>query len=194
MAVTLAACSGSTSSGQPTSAPSTVVTPTQQPTTPAPTSTAPTPTPATTSASPSDTPTTSAPPTSATPTSDGNECSLPTLGVSVQRGGASLGHEIAIVQFTNNGNSACDLSGYAGAVLQRNGRTLGQPAGRDKGKVATVTIPAGGTAQAMLSVSTSCQAQLSDKVRITPPGGGYVDAPLALRGCPMTIGPIEPSQ
>jgi hypothetical protein len=109
------------------------------------------------------------------------------------RGGALPGQEIAGVVFTNSTSSKCTLRGYPFAELRRNGAPLGKPAKHHKGKVRTVTLKPGKSAEVQLTAVTTCQSPESDHVRIRVPGSPTsTDVALELRGCALSVDPIEP--
>lgn len=107
-------------------------------------------------------------------------------------GGALPGQEIAGVVFSNTSSSTCTLRGYPYALLLRRGAALGAPARDHKGKVSTVRLRPGKSAQVQLMAVTTCQSQESDHVRIRVPGSHTsTDVALQLRGCSLTVDPIE---
>lgn len=176
----------------PSSPPSTSVIPTTPPsrstahpstprTTPHPSSTAPTTPPSSTAPT--------SPPTSPVPA--GNTCTSDQLSVRAMYGGATPGQELALLIITNTSTSTCSLRGYPDVQLQQHGHDLGKPAVDTRARVRTVTLHAGGTAQVRLTASTTCQAPLSDHVRVRPPGTDrYLTAALELRGCTVHTGPV----
>jgi hypothetical protein len=108
------------------------------------------------------------------------------------RGGALPGQEIAGVVFTNRSQAKCTLRGYPFAQLRRNGRKLGRPASHNPGVVRTITLKPQDSAQVQLTAVTTCQAPISDHVRIRVPGSPTpTDVALQLRGCSLSVDPIE---
>jgi hypothetical protein len=84
------------------------------------------------------------------------------------------------------------MRGYPAAQLRHNGADLGQPATQNHGTVRTITLKPGGQAQVQLTAVTTCQAPISDHVRITVPGAtSSTDVALELRGCSLSVDPIE---
>jgi hypothetical protein len=109
------------------------------------------------------------------------------------RGGALPGREIAGVVFTNTGKTRCTLRGYPFAQLRRNGAALGKPAVNNPGTVRTVMLRPNGSAQVQLTAVSTCQAPISDHVRIRVPGStSSTDVAIELRGCSLSVDPIEP--
>ena len=152
-----------------------------------------------------DTATTSAAPgtaatTSAAPHSSGanplpkDTCTIAQLTVRMIRGGADTGREIGLVTFTNSSKVACSMFGYPGVSLRLGGALLAAPAKRDTKAPATVHLAPGAQAQAQFTDFSSCQAPLSDAVRIYPPNlTAYVDRPGEFRGCSLVVEPVTPS-
>jgi hypothetical protein len=215
VAVALVACTSSGNSGTssppvsslpPITAPATTPAPvTTAPSTPSTPST-PTPPPVTTapvtSAPPSSAPVTSSPPSSAPPSSEPPSSTPPSgppactnadLDMQGVRGGALPGQEIAGVVFTNSSATKCTLRGYPFAQLRRKGAPLGKPAKHHHGTVRTVMLKPGKSAQVQLTAVSTCQAPESDHVRIRVPGSSTsTDVALQLRGCSLSVDPIEP--
>jgi len=171
---------------------------------PAPSTTAPThrPRPSTTAPKPTRTRSSSAPassspaPTSA-PASTSHAPPAPTstctdVGIRVIRGGAEQGTEIAALQFTNDGSASCVLVGYPRAVLLRQGAAIGapsQPGGPLPGRA--MQLRPGQTVQSLLRDFSSCQAPLSDEVRVTVPGSTiHAARPADLRACTLRVGQL----
>lgn len=183
VALTLAGCSSSVG-GKPNPTSAAPSTPTAS--TPVATGTSPASQPAS--------PTTSTPPSTSTkPTPTGPPtCTVAALSTRVLRGGAAANREIAAITFTNTSHAACTMIGYPGVSLRRGGVLLGQPASRRPATVPTVVLRPGETASTTLSDFTTCQAPLSDTVRIYPPESlQFVDLPLTMRGCTLIIDPVQ---
>ncbi|MEO6885437.1 MAG: DUF4232 domain-containing protein [Jatrophihabitantaceae bacterium] len=127
-------------------------------------------------------------PTSTTSKSGLPECVAASLQVRAIQGGAIAGREIAAISFTNISAKACELYGYPGVSLLLTGVPLGKPAQRTGPSPAPVLLAPGAEAQARLSDDSSCQAAVSDTVRIYPPDQTtFVDRPLEMRGCTLYI-------
>lgn len=108
-------------------------------------------------------------------------------------GGSGQGQEIAGVIFTNTSGGRCTLRGYPFAQLRHNGAALGKPATHNAGPVRTVTLKPQDKAQVLLTAVSTCQAPISDHVRIRVPGSPTrTDVALELRGCALSVDPIEP--
>lgn len=199
-AVTLACAAGLTAGctssgpGNPSEAPpitvgtssaidSVVPTDSAVPTDPAPSTTAPSST-AASSSTPAPKPSTSAvagPPA----------CTAKQLMVRVLRGGAIAGQELAGITFTNSSSATCSLFGYPGVSLLVAGKPLGKPADRSSKRAALVTLKAGETAETQVTVFSTCNAPLSDTIRVYPPNlKTFVDRPMELRGCRTVVDPV----
>lgn len=140
-----------------------------------------------TSAKPSVTSTKPTPPGPAT-------CTSAQLGVRVLRGGAVAGQEIALITFTNTSTTKCAMFGYPGVSLRLHNVLLGKPAARSIVKPKTVSLAPGAAAEATITDFSSCQAPVSDTVRVyAPDQTAFVDKPLELRGCRLFIDPVRPS-
>jgi hypothetical protein len=121
-------------------------------------------------------------------------CTADQLTASGVRGGAYQGREIAGVLFTNSSSSACTVRGYPFAQLRYKGNPLGKPAKDDPGKVRTIRLAPGKAAQSQLTAVTTCQAPISDHVRVVVPDTSTPkDIALQLRGCSLSIDPLEPA-
>jgi hypothetical protein len=213
--VALGACGGG---GNPTSAPPTTrpaasttthppntghvtTIPTLPPTTAAsPTTTAPSSTTAPATTIPSTTapsPTTTAPASTAGAT----PCKTAQLTASLKGGSGAAGTFYYQLTFQNGGTTACTLYGYPGVsyVTGSAGTQVGDPADRNatiSGQAAAtvVTLPAGGTAHAVLAEvdvgnypPTTCNPIAVRGLRIYPPGQtAALFVPQATQGCQAT--------
>lgn len=143
----------------------------------------------------STTPTTSAPATPSTSTValPADTCRGPQLTLRLIRGGAIPLQEIALITFTNTGTTECSMFGFPGVSLRAAGKQLGQ-ALRSPIAAKTVRLMPGEQAQAQITDFSSCQAPLSDTVRIYPPNlTTYVDKPFELRACRFQVDPVSHS-
>ncbi len=153
-----------------------------------------------TSASPSGTPASSAPaPASPGPSAAAAACTSAGLSVTVdtRQGGAAAGSTYYPIDFTNTGSAACTLLGYPGVsfVTSRSGghgAEIGAPASRNSGApAATVTLPPGGDAHAVLQVvdagnyaASACHPVTAHWLRVYPPGqAGPRYAPFTAQVC-----------
>lgn len=146
----------------------------------------------TSSAAPSKTATTTGPfgPTPTGPAA----CTSTQLKVRALRGSAAAGQEFALITFTNASSAVCTMFGFPGVSLRLNNALLGRPAERSGKAPSTVTLEPGAQAEASLTDFSSCQAPVSDTVRVYPPNQrAFVDRPLALRGCRVVIDPVTHS-
>jgi Protein of unknown function (DUF4232) len=150
---------------------------------------------ATASVTPTAAPTSAKPTTTQRPTPAVPTCLLPALHVHVLRGGAVPGSEIALIIVTNNGAATCTLAGFPTVSLLLNGRQLGQPSSPSNAPVHPVTLKSGGQANSQITDHSSCQAAVSDTVRVSLPGvaGGAVDQALQMRGCTLVVDPVSPA-
>ena len=108
------------------------------------------------------------------------------------RGGAFQGQEIAGLLYTNNSSTACTMRGYPFAQLHYRGNALGKPAKDDPGAVRTILVRPGKSAQAQLAAVTTSQAPISDHVvEVAPDTNEARSVPMQLRGCSLSVDPIE---
>lgn len=184
LALTAAAC---TSSGGSDAVDNPVVTnsPTTSSVTPSPSSS----TPVTTSSTPAPSSSVSSSPHSSTPAPPASDaCTATQLKAELLRGGAQLGVQYAAVLFTNVSQKTCTLQGYPYAQLVRGGKLIGKQAVHQASTTATVHLKPGASAQADISAVSSCNAVLSDHVRVSAPGSSTtVDLPDTLRNCSLSI-------
>jgi hypothetical protein len=93
--------------------------------------------------------------------------------------------------FTNVSTDACSLSGYPAAQLLRKGHDLAKSAGHGPGTVRTIVLKSQQSAQSTITVSTNCNAALSDQIRVAPPGiATPVVKNIVLRGCVLAVSPV----
>jgi len=184
-ALTLAACTSSGTPGKGTTAPAGIATTSDTSTPTDSTSTDPSTPTATTSTSSSATPTTSA-------THASDECTFAQLSMRAVRGSGAAQREFASILFTNKSGTRCTMYGFPGISLRASGALLGQPASRDTSTPpANVHLAPGAQAHADITDNSSCQAALSDTVRVYPPDSTqFADLPLVLRGCALTVKPV----
>jgi hypothetical protein len=196
-ALLLAGCTGSSSTGTPpgppvpttTSGPSTPVT--SPPVTSGPPSSPSVP--ATPSTTPSATKSTPAP-TKGTAPPGPRECGVSDVSLRVLKGGAVVNAEIALLTFTNTSKTVCAMTGFPGVSLRLGNAALGAPATRTTKAPTTVVLAPGAAASTTLSDVSTCQAALSDTVRVYPPDStAFIDKPLVLRGCTLHIDPVAPA-
>lgn len=141
---------------------------------------------------PSATATSSASPTGITLPKD--TCTAAQLTVRVIRGGAVPSQEIALITFTNSSRVTCEMFGFPGVSLRAGGRQVGQPAVRSSVTAKNVRLAPGEQAEAQITDFSSCQAPLSDTVRIYPPNlTAFVDRPIQLRACRFEVDPVSHS-
>jgi hypothetical protein len=157
------------------------------PTTPPPTSAAPPVTQPPTSGSSS--PTVRSEPTPPASTPPRSTCT--DVSVRVLPGGASPGEEIAALQFTNTGHTSCTLVGYPTVTLLLHGRQIGlQSQPSTPGADSARELAPGAVAESLLHDYTqTCQAPLSDTVRVVVPGSSqtYLRPQFQLRACIVRV-------
>jgi Protein of unknown function (DUF4232) len=198
-ALALAGCTSSTVAADDNSpvAVTTPATPTA-PSTPVVASTPPSAAPSTTAAAP--TTTTAAPRTTASrptvrpsPVVPRSTCT--DVSVRVIRGSASVGQEIAALQFTNAARKTCTLVGYPQVTLMRGGKIIGTPSQPTATGSSTRVLAAGAVAESLLHDYTSCQAPLSDMVRVVVPGSSFTAIrPAQLRACVLRVDRLGPPE
>jgi hypothetical protein len=185
----LVALAGCTSSGgaSPSSAPTTAASgtpssaPSSAPNLSSPSSTAPT-------------STTPAFPTSRKPPPALPACTSSNLKIAALRGSASAGQEFALLTFTNTGAATCTMFGFPGVSLRLGSAMVGKAAERSAKKPTTVSLKRGARAESVISDFSSCQAPVSEKVRVYAPNQvAFVDLPLALRACRVIVEPVTHS-
>jgi hypothetical protein len=169
-AALIAGCSSGSSGGTvPPTTPPTIVTPTpthshtHRPVTPTPAVPTPTPTPSAT--------------VTVTPVAAG-PCASAHLALSIGIGQGTAGTSYQVLVLTNTGSKSCTLFGYPGvSFVTSGGALIGRPSSRDRGPVRTITLPAGGAANALSRqpepgnfAASVCRPKTADRVRVYPPG------------------------
>ena len=96
--------------------------------------------------------------------------------------------QYATISVANQGPTRCWLVGYAQVVLLAGGAPLGRPAVPDGITPTAVALGAGQSATASLHGPSTCNAGVSDQVRISAAGTAYTDVALPMRACSLTIG------
>ena len=149
--------------------------------------------------------TSSAPPPTATASTPSLTSSAPALvyctpaqlTVRVLQGGAAQGVEIAAATFTNSSAATCSLSGYPTVTLLLGGqvRVTASPA---VGTVAKpVMLAPGKQVQALIEDTSSCNAPLSDTIRVLAPNqpaaATAYQRPFQLRLCTLNVDPVAPA-
>ena len=118
-------------------------------------------------------------------------CSMAALRLTALRGSGFQGREFAQILFTNKSTKSCTLFGFPGVSLRRAGALLGQPASREPVTPKTVTLRPGESATSDITDFSTCNAPRSDTVRVYPPDSKlFVDLPLDLRGCSISVRPV----
>jgi uncharacterized protein DUF4232 len=179
----LTAC---TSSGSPHGATTSALPVTSAPVTSAAPSTAPVGSSSAPSTAPASTSSSAATQSSAPPKSTCTDVSIRILP-----GGASPGQEIAAVQFTNAGSTPCLLVGYPTVQLFLHNQLIGtrsQPS--TPGTVSSRRLAPGEVAESLVHDYTqTCQAPLSDTVRVIVPGSTqtYLRPGMQLRACLLKV-------
>lgn len=117
------------------------------------------------------------------------------MTIRVIRGSASLGQEIAALQFTNDGTKSCLLVGYPTVTLLRNGKQLGKVSQPSTTGTSQRTLAPGDVAESLLHDYTKCNAPLSDNLRVVVPGSTIsATRPAQLRGCVVRIDKLGPPE
>jgi hypothetical protein len=107
-------------------------------------------------------------------------------------GGASMGQEIAALQFTNDGTTSCRLVGYPTVTLYRGGAMVGRPSEPAGARMSSRTLAPGDTAESLLhDYVVNCQAPLSDTLRVVAPGSTQrFGRPMQMRACVLRTDPL----
>jgi hypothetical protein len=109
----------------------------------------------------------------------------------VLRGSAAFGREFAALQFTNTGTGTCRLNGYPTVTLLRGGKRIGSASQPASTRASTYLLAPGATAESQLNDYVSCQAPLSDAIRVVVPGSTQTAVrPGQLRACTLRVGPL----
>jgi hypothetical protein len=121
-------------------------------------------------------------------------CTSGQLKIAALRGSASAGQEFALLTFTNTGPATCTMFGFPGVSLRVSNAMVGKPAERSGKAPSTVTLKHGARAESVISDFSSCQAPVSEQVRVYAPNQrAFVDLPLALRACRVIVEPVTHS-
>jgi hypothetical protein len=110
--------------------------------------------------------------------------------VRVLPGGASFGEQIAGLQFVNESHATCTLVGYPTVTLLLNGQVIGRPSEPASPARSARTLRPGQVAESLLHDYTqTCQAPLSDSVRVQVPGTHktIIRPGMQLRACVLRI-------
>ncbi len=104
------------------------------------------------------------------------------------RGSGALGQQFATIVLTNTGQISCWLVGYPAVRLRAKGTYLGAPAAPARSNRPVLKLAPVSRAEARLHGPTTCNAALSDTVRISAPGQStFTDVALVMRGCALII-------
>lgn len=136
-------------------------------------------------------PSTSVPPTSAPPPA--STCT--DVSVRVLPGGATFGEQIAGLQFTNTGTTTCILAGYPTVTLLLHGQVIGRQSVPSSRATSVRRLAPGEVAESLVHDYTqTCQAPLSDSVRVQVPGESTtVTRPdMQLRACVLRVDRLRP--
>jgi len=96
------------------------------------------------------------------------------------------------IRVTNVSGAACSLSGFPGVSLLLNGAKIGSPATHSGQNPSVIALQPSAVAQAKFTASSSCNAPLSDTMRVAVPGtNSYQDVPFELRACSITVEPLS---
>jgi hypothetical protein len=142
---------------------------------------------------------TSAPPATPRPTPKPTPagpatCTTSQLKLGVLEGSGAAGQEFAQLTFTNNSAVSCAMFGFPGVSLRLHGALVGKPAQRSRTAPRSVLLTPGAQGKVTVTDFSSCQAPVSDTVRVYPPDQtAFVDLPLALRACRVVVDPVTHS-
>jgi hypothetical protein len=188
LVASLAACTSSSTHGADVISPATTASTPASPTPSLSSATAP-------SSSSASSPKSSTPAPS-THTSAAPRSTCTSLTVRVIRGSASLGQEIAALQFTNEGTTSCTLFGFPTVTLLRNGNAVGNPSQPSTvGTTSQRTLAPGDIAESVLHDYSSCNAPLSDSLRVQVPGSSTsAIRPAVMRACILRVDKLGPPQ
>ncbi len=110
------------------------------------------------------------------------------LQIRVIRGSAAPGYEFAALQFVNTGTARCVLNGYPTVTLLRSGTQVGRPSTAAGTGTSRFTLEPGATAESKLRDFSSCEAPLSDQIRVVAPGSSMtITRPGQLRACTLRV-------
>ena len=142
---------------------------------------------------PSATATTAPPvPSSAPSTSAGPRSTCASLTIRVIRGSAAQGVEFAALQFVNTGTFRCVLNGYPTASLLRGGSAVGSVSAPASTATSRFVLEPGATAESLLRDFSTCQAPLSDQIRVVAPGSSITAVrPAQLRACSLRVAALR---
>lgn len=111
------------------------------------------------------------------------------------QGGAAHGEQIAGLQFVNEGTTTCVVAGYPTVTLLLEGQQIGQPSLPAGDAKSARRLAPGEVAESVLHDYTqSCQAPLSDSVRVQVPGSSesIIRPGLQYRACVLRVDPLGP--
>ena len=140
-------------------------------------------------------PTSPKPPPSRTTTAAARS-TCTSVSVRTIQAGASPGQEIESLQFTNSGTSTCVLNGFPVVTLLRNGAQIGQASQPSTQGSSSLSLAPGEVAESVLHDYTqTCQAPLSDELRVTVPGMNTTAIrPAQMRACILRVDRLGPPQ
>jgi uncharacterized protein DUF4232 len=112
-----------------------------------------------------------------THTASAAACSSSHLALSLGIGQGTAGTTYQVLVLTNTGSTSCTLFGYPGvSFVDASGAIIGKPSSRDPGVEHTITLPAGGAANALSRQpdagnfpASACNMKTADRVRVYPP-------------------------
>ena len=198
VAVALAGCGSSKPDTSGSSSPSPATSQSSDPATPSATTGAPraSPTPPRTSRTPTATPTPSASVKAPPRTVDAHlpRCAAAQLTLTALRGSGAQQRQYATVYVRNTGSPACWLVGYASVSLRMGGAPLGSPAVPAAAGRPVLELAPSASAQALVHGPSTCNAPVSDTVRVWAPGQtAFTDAAVPMRGCALTVDAFQPA-
>jgi hypothetical protein len=111
-------------------------------------------------------------------------------------GGASLGQEFAALQFTNSGKRTCGLVGFPDVTLLRKGTQVGQSSQPATGTSRRTLAPGAVAESKLYDYTQSCQAPLSDEIKVVVPGSTiiYARPQFQMRACVLRVTKLGPPE
>lgn len=117
------------------------------------------------------------------------------LTIRVLRGSAAPGYEFAALQFENTGTTRCTLYGYPTVTLVSGGRQVGSASTPAGAQPSAYVLNPGQVAESRLQDYSSCQAPLSDRIKVVAPrSSSLLVRPIQLRACRLTVSRLDAPQ
>ncbi len=117
------------------------------------------------------------------------------LTIRVLRGSAAPGYEFAALQFENTGTTRCTLYGYPTVSLLSGGHRIGSTSTPNGTQPSAYVLNPGQVAESRLQDYSSCQAPLSDRIRVVAPrSSSQLVRPIQLRACRLKVSRLDAPQ